>query len=340
MGGSYYTPTTPPRPSWEGKLREALDQNNRKALIESYRSYFSSEGKESGFIGNAMKLLCGKSVKNFPKEFSDIEYEVKFNIDLAGDSTQQLSLCDYLDMFDFPVVTSSRFLKDPLNTTSEGFNHYFGTNTAERLVVIDKMGKGYMKEKGESLPIDINLSHKDIVTKRREVLLPATLSEIIERIHQVTRESGVHYRGKIKKERADMFLLNAHDGRIYNFTVTRAQITRSEQQVETQRQLEIEYAGYLPGFKNFKNEDEQQLIRSMLDLTRYTYALYHDVLLPDEGRMKLVPTKERKYDFVLGTSSLRAPSNSHMEGLELFNTHALPDKRTDIMIEEVAPLLR
>jgi hypothetical protein len=90
---------------------------------------------------------------------------------------------------------------------------------------------------------------------------------------------------------------------------TRAHLTKPGDVGESavQRQLELEYAGYLPGFSGFERDSEKQIVRNMVELAKYTSVMYGDSPIADGWRMYVSPTSERKYDFVSGkpVSSLK-----------------------------------
>lgn len=293
--------------SWKTALKKALGEGNREKLTDAYKKYFTENN--SGFIAEAAMLLGINDVMKIPKEFPNFEYEMKFDIQAHGKETEP-SIIEYLNAFDFPVATHARFFKDPVNTNAVGVNHFFGTDTEERLVVIEKEGT-HLKEKSEYLPIEVKVPYKEIVSKRQERRYPASLDEIMNKIGTVNSEAGVAYRGRIRKEKGDVFILDAHDGRLYGFTITRAHLLRPGQKEasDVQRQLEIEYAGYLPGFAGFNKNSEEQIVAGMVDLARYTHALYGNAPIARTWRMSLVPTLERKYDFVAETASRKKSKN-------------------------------
>ena len=136
--------------------------------------------------------------------------------------------------------------------------------------------------------------------KRTEKRYLAEIDDVTDKISEISLDQGVKYKGRIRKEKGDVFILDASDGRIYSFTVTRAHLIKAgeKKESETQRQLEIEYAGYLSGFDNFNKNSEKQLAEGMVNLAVYTFSLYHRTPLISRWSFSLVPTHERKYDFV------------------------------------------
>jgi hypothetical protein len=164
--------------------------------------------------------------------------------------------------------------------------------------------KDFLKKKGLVVPINCGVPYENIVIKRTEERFESSTGEVLSELRKTTSEEGVRYRGRIRKEKGDVFILDTNDGRIYSFTITRAHLTKDGDAKESgiQRQLEIEYAGYVPGFKGFEKESEPQIVRGMVDMAKYTFAMYNGAPIRDGWRMNLALTSERKYDFVLGES--------------------------------------
>lgn len=268
-------------------------------IVESYNNFLQEN--DSGFIELLAKGAGIKDVSDIPKELTDTEYEVKFDISIDKKGKEP-KLEDFLNAFDFPAVRNARFLKDPVNIITEGVNNFYGNETDERLVVIEKAGALYLKEKGPVIPLETGVNFEEIVIKRSEKRWKASFEEVSRKVDEIKKENLVDYKGKIRKEKGDAFILDVSDGRIYSFTVTRANLIKPGEKKESdiQRQLEIEYAGYIPKFRGFRKDSESQIVHGMVDLAKYTYVLYNNA--PVNGcRMNLVLTGERKYDFVSGT---------------------------------------
>ncbi|MDD5191875.1 MAG: hypothetical protein PHH54_00385 [Candidatus Nanoarchaeia archaeon] len=289
-----------PNPKWKVKLKEFAKDNDLEDLVSAYKSFFRTRTK-GGFFGKLAEACKIETVNDIPKEFSETEYEVKFDIEPYGKGTEP-SVVQYLNAFDFPVSSGTRFLKDPVNHFAEGINHFIGDELDERLVVIEKCGKTYLKEKGLVEPVNTGVPFEHVVIKRSESRYSAGMEEIISKTKQVTDEPGVEYKGKIRKEKGDAFILDTNDGRIYSMTITRAHLTKAGEKKESdiQRQLELEYAGYVPGFKGFEKDSERQIVQGMVDLAKYTAIMYNNAPITDGWRMNLQITGERKYDFVIG----------------------------------------
>jgi hypothetical protein len=304
MGGCYrgdYTQSSYANTSygWNNNL-DAFKKNGKlEDLIGAYQKY--SLTNNSGFFKVLAKEFGISNVTEIPKEFPEIEYEVKFDLQVTGNGKEP-SLVTYLDAFQFPPFAGARFLKDAVNSITEGVNHFYGRGIEEKLVVIEKKGKTYLKEKSQPLPLSTGVKYEEIVVKRTEDRYESSFEKIINKVSQVSSEGGV-YCGKIRKEKGDAFILDTNDGRIYSFTITRAHLIKPNQEKEsaTQRQLEIEYAGFIPGFKGHILNSEPQIISGMVDLAKYVYALNNSTPI-GSWRMNLDLTQERKYDFVAGIS--------------------------------------
>lgn len=265
-------------------------------IVESYKNFMQEN--DSGFIELLATGAGIEDVSDIPKEFNDTEYEVKFDIGIDK-KRKEPKLEELLNAFDFPAVRNARFLKDSVNIITEGVNNFYGNEIDERLVVIEKAGSLYLKEKGPVIPLELGVNFEEIVIKRSEKRGKASFEEVSRKVDEIRRENSVDYKGKIRKEKGDAFILDVSDGRIYSFTVTRANLIKPGEKKESdvQRQLELEYAGYIPGFKGFEKNSEQQIVHGMVDLAKYTYILYNNA--PVNGcRMNLALTGERKYDFV------------------------------------------
>jgi hypothetical protein len=279
-------------------------------MVSAYRAFF--EGNKAGFI---KAVLAHSGVREAPKEFSDIEYEVKLDIRPVAEKqgAKEPSIADYLAAFDFPAVGNARFLKDPVDSVAEGTNHFYGSGVEERLVVIEKMGKTYLKEKSQPLQLKTGVPHEELVIKRTEKRYPATIEEILKKVSEV-QKGGADYAGNIRKEKGDAFILDNYDGRIYSFTITRAHLAGKD---DIQRQLEIEYAGYVPGFNSFEKDSEKQIVAGMVDLARMSAFLSHNAPVQGGWRIGLFPTSQRKYDFVSGKPAKRIKREALLKLLSL-----------------------
>lgn len=293
-------------------LKKFRKTGDHKELVAASRAFSSGDLLKKGFIKEVAKAFSVQTDKEgipiFPKEFPQREYEVKFDIvpyngaDERETPDSEPSVVEYLDAFDFPVGLNTRFFKDPVNNFAEGMNSFMGDDKDERLVIIEKAGGMYLKEKGRVEPVSLGVPYEEIIVKRTEERYPCDIESLLDKTREVTSEDGVKYRGKLRKEKGDVFILDSEDGRVYSFTVTRAHLIRPGEEKESavQRQLEIEYAGYVPGFsESFALDSEPQVISGMIDLAKYTSLMYNNGRVSNGWKMGLGVTSERKYDFVL-----------------------------------------
>ncbi|MGV8152192.1 MAG: hypothetical protein ACP5OG_03855 [Candidatus Nanoarchaeia archaeon] len=306
MGGCYHRSESEIREERrrqsERDANEALKNFSKSQDFEILTSTYNSfmQKNKSGFIEFLAKGAGIENVCDIPKEFNEIEYEVKFDISLDSCDNEP-KLEEILNAFDFPATRRARFLKDPVNIVNEGVNNFYGSNGDEKLVVIEKAGSIYLKEKGPVIPLDLGIDFEDIVVKRTEKRWQSSFEEASRKIEDIKKEYSAEYKGKIRKEKGDAFILDINDGRIYSFTITRAHLIKPGENKESglQRQLEIEYAGYVPGFNKHEKDSEKQIVQGMVDLAKYTFVLYNHSPL-GKSRMNLAITNQRKYDFVTG----------------------------------------
>lgn len=90
--------------------------------------------------------------------------------------------------------------------------------------------------------------------------------------------------GRMTKIRVKDFVLDQKDGRIYAVAVTFCRSGKS-----LQKQLEIEYSGYITSMGKKKNNNEKEVISGVIALSSFIYNRF---------RKFLTPTVERKFDFV------------------------------------------
>lgn len=300
MGGCYDSSrySVCSTPAWQSDLRSTLtcffNGGNVSDLVKAYKSFFDSN--KAGFI---KALLDHQRQPQAPKEFSDLEYEVKFSIRPVppqGKESKEPSVAEYLAALEFPAVQSARFLKDPVEAIAEGKNHFLGQEGNERLVIIEKGGKTYLKEKSQPLPLKTGVQYENVVMKRTEKRYEASIEDILRKVAGV-HEGGSVYQGFVRKEKGDAFVLDTNDGRIYSMSLTRAHLGGNG---AVQRQLELEYAGYVPGFAAFQKDSEPQIVAGMVDLAKHVAFLNNNAPIVRGWRMELSLTEERKYDFVKG----------------------------------------
>jgi len=303
MGGCYTSHCErPSEPRWKTGANEAVREffksGEVKHIAGAFRTY--SETNDSGFI---KFLLDHRKLVEAKKEFLEFEYEVKFNITNVpvrkNAAKTEPTLEEYLDAFEFPVARFARYIKDACNNTAEGTNYFLGEGADEKLVVIQKMGKLYLKEKGQPVALNTGVPFEEIVMKRNERRWETTLDELLRKAAE-THSAGSAYKGRIRKEKGDAFILDTFDGRIYSLTVNRSHLLKpgQDKESEVQRQLEMEYAGFVPGFPGLMENSEEQIVLGMVDLAKYVGVLYGNAPVNKDWRIQLSLTNERKYDFV------------------------------------------
>ncbi|MBI2105260.1 hypothetical protein HYT56_00310 [Candidatus Woesearchaeota archaeon] len=304
------------KPNWQQHLKKFSDEHELDDLVEAYKGFFRTR-KNGGFFAELAKSSGIDDVAKIPKEFSNYEYEVKFDVQPTG-SGEEPKVADYLNAFDFPAAANARFLKDPVNTVAMGINHFLGDGLDERLVIIEKGGGTFLKEKGRVIPLDFGIPYEEIVMKREEARYAANIQQILEKAAEVKQEDGVDYRGKIRKEKGDAFVLDTNDGRIYSMSFTRSHLIKADETAESeiQRQLEFEYAGFLPKFPGFEEKSERQIIQGLVDVAKYTYVLYNGAKIKNNWKINLGITGERKYDFICG-NKVELPGRRELPSINL-----------------------
>jgi hypothetical protein len=308
MGGCYasdyrYIPqANPVEVNMKKNLKTFFETGNRKELVGAYRQMLKDESVE-GFI---KKLHEYAKIETAPKEFSDYEIEAKLRIALeprsrkaSKENMPEAKLI--ADAFDFQPTDNALFLRDGMLAQSVGVNTFYGTEDGEeRLALIRKGGQDFKKEKGKVEPYSLGIPFEEYILKRSETRVPTTHKEIIEAAMRLNQDGQLKYIGAVEKEKVDFFLINTFSGREYGCTVSKAVLQSDSSQV--QHQLEIEYAGYTPGFKGINLNKEKDIVTEISQLYRLFLVGYgaSPVQLNEHWSMKLIPTTERKFDFAGG----------------------------------------
>lgn len=89
--------------------------------------------------------------------------------------------------------------------------------------------------------------------------------------------------GVMEKTRVKHFVLDTRDGRVYAVAVTYCTSGG-----RTQRQLEVEYSGYIPEVGRRAQNSERQIMDRTVELSKYIAA---------RSRVRLTPSTERKFTF-------------------------------------------
>lgn len=231
---------------------------------------------------------------NFTKELKRFEYETKFDI-----KNKRLSNLEILKKIRDCFKNQSQFLLceisrgDKLSTrvlffTMNGIEYSLFKYRGARMLKVKK--HSIIKWRGlrvfkndERLIIDKNdftkkLKHFSYRFRRHKYNL-ADLGKLLKQFAK-----SLNYSGEMIKERVKDFVLDAGDGRIYAVSVS---FCRSGN--KTQKQLEIEYAGYASGFGRLRKGSEKQVISGVVELSQYIYKGFLNML---------TPSRERKFEFV------------------------------------------
>ncbi|MFH1173762.1 MAG: hypothetical protein V1725_01370 [archaeon] len=292
-------------------FREFLKSQDKSVLITAYQGLVA-DGNEQGFI---KKLHDYQNLKTAPKECDEYELEAKFAIQLTGQGKEP-TIEQILDGLDLQPTKGCTFLKDPVNAISTGTNTFYGTTEGEeRLVIICKGGNYYKKEKGHVEPFSYGLPLEQFILKRYETRIPTTPDEIAQAILRLNQDGKLTRAGTIEKTKGDFFLLNLNTGREYGCTVSDAKLLDGRE--GRQVQLEMEYAGFIPGFSGLQKGDERQIVEEMIHLYSTLLMSYglNSVPLNAGYSMKLLPTQERKYDFVSGNEIALSTSVQELTGV-------------------------
>lgn len=230
---------------------------------------------------------------DFTKELKDFEYETKFDIRNSG-----LDSLGILKKIRDCFKNNQRFILCEISggdklLTSVTF--FFGDNTeyslfryrGARMVKVKrhKIIKGApfkIFKNDEQLIID-----KDDFSKKLKKLrhrFKRHNYRLLNLDKFLKEKSSLTKIGKMVKNRVKDFVFDARDGRIYAVAIT---FCKSKNKV--QKQLEIEYAGYLLGYRNKKQDSEKQVIAGVQELSQYIYRHFPKMLKP---------STERKFEFV------------------------------------------
>ncbi len=245
-----------------------------------------------------MKKLSKKDLNvvidhNFTKELKDFEYETKFTV-----TDKKLTSFGILKLVRSCFKNSTEFTLceikggDKLLTAVQFF---IGKNTeyskfvyrGAKMIKVKrhKIIKGNpfsIFKNDESLIID----KTDFKTKLHDLRYRFkrhnhTLENLDEYITKLPKLIPI---GKMTKERVKDFVVDNEDGRIYAVAVS---FCTSNGVI--QKQLEIEYSGYLPSFKRNRTATEKEVIAGVQAVSNYIY-----LQLPK----LLTPSIERKFSFV------------------------------------------
>ena len=243
------------------------------------------------------KKLAQIQKHNFTKELKNFEYETKFDIKnkkfnsleilkkirRCFENNQRFILCE-VKSGDKLLTRTAFFFRD---NTEYSLFRYRGA----RMVKVKK----HRIIKG--IPFRIFKNDEQLIIDKND--FSEKLSKIKHRfkrhnyklvnLDKFSREkSSLVYIGEMVKYRVKDFVFDTTDGRIYAVAIT---FCKSKNKI--QKQLEIEYAGYLSGFGDKKQSTEKQVIAGVQNLSKYIYNHFPKMLKP---------SVERKFKFVKSVS--------------------------------------
>jgi len=317
MGGCYsYGESSCSRSRYDSKasvkktLKKFFETKDIELLTEAYKDY-EDLGFNSGFFRFLMEY---QGVDEAPKEFSDTEIESKLEILLVNTNKKfkkEPEAEKILDALEFPPTKSAQYIKDAVNKTSTGNNSFFGTDDGEeKFVIIEKCGGWYLKEKGPVEDYNYGIPGEQIVLRRKESRVPTDPLKVAQTLMEKYADKNIRYQGTITKTKSDAFFINTSTGRMYGVTVSDSKVDNRRQ-----LQLELEYAGYIPGF-DIDLDNERSIVEDIVNINKQVLLLYNDIKIARGWKVQFRPTCERKYDFVLGNAkSLPEPKLETMLAL-------------------------
>lgn len=243
---------------------------------------------------NTRRLIHILRAHDFTKEFRAYEFEIKYEIK----PSRHGGTLTILHALQRCLKGSPRYLAagipggDRLTTTVK---FYAGKQTEYSLfsyrgVRMVKVKKHRIIRHG-SRRIFKN-DEKLLIDRRDFASLPASFRRRFRR-HSfrlvsiatwLTRLAEYRRIGTMKKLRVKDFVLDKQDGRVYAVSVS---VCTSGGR--RQKQLEIEYAGFLPGFPRRSRNNERQVVSRLCDMARIVEQCLGGTIRP---------TIERKYTFV------------------------------------------
>lgn len=260
-------------------------------LIRALNIY-EKQGNKKGFFKYLMEMK-GEAVK----ELDDFEIESKLEIMLTPlNGKKEPGIVEIINAIEFPPVNDAYYIKDPVNARSVGENAFFGDDD-ERFVVIQKGGNWFLKEKGAVEHYSFGIPGEQIVLRRKETRIPTDPLKVAETITAKYGDGKTSYKGKIRKDKVDAFVMNTLTGRLYGMTVSDSTFAERRQ-----LQLEVEYAGYIPGFTT-DTDNERTIVEDVVNINKHVLFL-HSGKSVNGWRVEFAPTTERKFDFVTGQKLL------------------------------------
>lgn len=239
------------------------------------------------------KKLAQIQKHDFTKELKDFEYEMKFDI-----QNKKLDSLGILKKIRHCFQENQRFILcevkggDKLLTR---VTFFFGDNTEYSL--FRYRGARMVKVKKHRIikgaPFRIFKNDEQLIVDKED--FSKKLSMVRHRFKRhnyklvnldkfLREKSSLIHIGEMVKNRVKDFVFDTTDGKIYAVAIT---FCKSKNKI--QKQLEIEYAGYLSGFGDKKHGTEKQIIVGVQNLSKYIYNYFPKMLKP---------SVERKFEFV------------------------------------------
>ena len=110
------------------------------------------------------------------------------------------------------------------------------------------------------------------------------LIDLEKKLKALKKSPATRQIGEMIKVRVKDFVLDLSDGRVYAVAITFCSSGK-----KVQRQLEIEYSGYISSFPKFKMGGEKQVVSGVTALSKFLYR---------GSPLLLRPSVERKFEFV------------------------------------------
>ncbi len=298
MGGYSYSKPEPPR---EPTLAENLEKNIKGIFSsdESKRANLLVEAfqyAKQNNISFLKHLLDGRG--DLENSLAGIEIEAKINYAVG------LRESDVEDKLrGYSVSDNTRFLKCRDLAKNAGYHHYFGTDEKEGFTVMMSEAGTHIKIKGSTGSYAFGIKGEEYILRRTEelkkVLSPRENEDVfgfIQLIVQSCSPTPMHYVGSFEKTKATQWVIEREHGRIYSLVLglCKKLAFKGDNFVKENGsqlvQVEIEYAGCIPGFSSHpKKESEKIIVEDIVTISGYIANKY-----------KLQPTLQTKFDWLTG----------------------------------------
>jgi len=239
------------------------------------------------------KKLAQIQKHDFTKELKDFEYETKFDI-----QDKKLNSLEILKKIRRCFEDSQQFILCEVRGGDKLLTHvtfFFGGNTEYSL--FRYRGARMVKVKKhriiKSTPFRIFKNDEQLIIDKDD--FSKKLNKVKHRFKRhnyklvhldkfLREKSSLVHIGEMVKNRVKDFVFDSTDGRIYAVAIT---FCKSRNKI--QKQLEIEYAGYLSGLGDKKRGTEKQVIAGVQNLSKHIHSYFPKMLRP---------SVERKFEFV------------------------------------------